>query len=69
MRDIGKIRRGVFGAAVLSALGFGVSGVLATPAEASGPYCVPRECRENCIADGAPGGSCNTMDDSCNCYW
>lgn len=70
MHMIGKMSRGLFTAAVLGGFGFGVSGAFATPAKASAaPYCVRNQCAADCINAGALGGSCNTHDDSCNCYY
>ena len=69
MRRIGKISRGLFGAAVLGALGLGAASVLAEPSQAAsrGHWCT--DCRNNCLASGAAGYSCNAMDVSCDCIW
>lgn len=59
MRKIRKIGRGLFGVAVLSALGVGVTEAFATPAlpdaESS---CRPLLCRSDCYGKGANDGQC-----------
>jgi hypothetical protein len=70
MHRIGKISRGVFGAAVLSALCLGASGAFATPVEASRRICTQQnlpQCKADCIAAGAWSGICSGGE--CECLW
>lgn len=69
MSRIGKIGRGLFGIAVLGALAFGATAALPAPAEAVSRTHWCTECRDNCLASGASGWSCNAMDVSCDCVW
>ena len=68
MNRFRKIGRGLFGAAVLSALGVGATALLPSPAQARGS-CVLQECHEGCLGNGAQYGYCNYYDDSCECVW
>ena len=70
MRRIGNVGRGVFGTAVLIALGFGVFGAVATPAAASTAFCTVQtlpQCKADCIAAGARTGTCSAGE--CECLW
>ena len=67
MRRIHGFGRGVLAAAVLAALGAGVSAAFATPVEASRPVCRTYECRTACIAGGAIGGAC--IEGYCECFF
>ncbi|HEU4883898.1 MAG TPA: hypothetical protein VFT45_16685 [Longimicrobium sp.] len=69
MRSTAKqLRRGVFGAAVVMALGFGGSQALASPAPRvdAAPKCDPRLCDRICRAIGAFSGTC-TEGGGCAC--
>ena len=59
MRKIGKIGRGLFGVAVLSALGVGVTQAFAEPAPAPGMRACNRVlCMADCAGKGATRGEC-----------
>jgi hypothetical protein len=62
------IRRGVFGAAVAVALGFGGTQALASPAPAvqAEPRCTLDWCDRFCKAIGAHSGTC-LKDEGCAC--
>lgn len=57
-----KVFRGVFGALVVGAPGFGAGQAVAEPASlATTERCTSgmhSACRENCIAEGSSGGRC-----------
>lgn len=65
MLQIGKIGRRMFGAALVAAFGFGLSGALARPAEANVQACITSRCKAACIAAGAPTGAC--IAGECEC--
>ena len=63
-----QLRRGIFGAAVALALGFGGSQALAAPAPGvdAGPKCKLDWCDRFCRAIGAHSGTC-LKDGGCAC--
>jgi hypothetical protein len=70
MHKVGKITRGMFGAAIVGVLCFGASGALAAPVEASRRICKPSnlpQCQADCIAAGAWTGVCSGGE--CECLW
>lgn len=70
MARLATIGRRFYGVLVLCALGVGGTEVLAVPAQSSRAYtCNAKTCNADCVAMGAQGGSCNYMDDSCDCIW
>ncbi len=73
MSKIGKIGRGLFGVAVLSALGLGATQALAMPRmEMSAKRaCVFSECQDFCVGLGYDAGRCmnrTSTDSWCECY-
>lgn len=67
---IERMRRWVFGAGTVAALGFGGAQAMAAPAAADGEarVCNPQVCNRVCQAiPGSIGGFC-TSDGSCQCY-
>jgi hypothetical protein len=56
------VGRGLFGLAVLGALGFGASQAAAAPRSSTGKeaYCSYLSCRNMCIAAGRPSGYCES---------
>lgn len=67
---IERMRRWVFGAGTVAALGFGGAQAMAAPAaaDAEARVCNPQVCNRICQAiPGSIGGFC-TSDGSCQCY-
>lgn len=71
MRISGRtMRRGVFGAAVLGALGFGTGQAFAAPERAAAPpTCDPELCDRVCRVFGPFGGRCDAEDGTCRCLF
>lgn len=69
MRTTKTMRRWVFGAGTVAALGFGGAQALAAPAPAAdGNVCNPQVCNRICqTIPGSIGGFC-ASDGSCQCY-
>lgn len=70
MRKVNTISRGAFGAAILGALCFGASGVIAMPVEEGRRICTSQnlpQCKADCIAAGARTGICSAGE--CECLW
>ncbi|HEX7243393.1 MAG TPA: hypothetical protein VF263_24125 [Longimicrobiaceae bacterium] len=66
MRKIGRIGRGLFGIAVLSALGVGVTQAFAEPPAAARRECRPIRCTWECSGKGSDvHGEC--IDGTCVC--
>lgn len=71
MDKIGKVGRGLFGVAVLSALGLGATQAFAgSPAPAERAFtCDDRECYRQCIANGIRSGYCSDGECVCGFPW
>lgn len=67
MNRIGKIGRGLFGVAMLSALGVGVTQAFAEPASAARRECRLVRCHWLCTQNG-PGWYGECVDGACQCY-
>jgi hypothetical protein len=62
-----RFRAWTLSAALAAALGTGAAAALARPADAQEPgSCNSGQCRRNCVAAGADGGSC--VGGSCICF-
>lgn len=71
MSGFAKISRGLFGIAVLGALGAGATQALArSPAPAERAFtCDERECYRQCIANGIRSGYCSDGECVCGFRW
>ena len=68
MRMIGKIGRGLFGAALVGALGLGATQAVARPpAAAAAAVCSGSRCTWDCLEQGFERGRCTSFDE-CECY-
>lgn len=65
-RSIHRLRRTVFGAAVLGCLGFGATQAIASPEIPANVGCNPTLCSAGCWAKGYYGGVCR--ETGCYCY-
>ena len=70
MRTMNAMRRWMFSAGTVAALGFGGAQAMAAqaPAADAAPVCNPQVCNRICqTIPGSIGGFCGS-DGSCNCY-
>lgn len=68
MNRIGRIGRGLFGAAVFCALGAGATQAFAVPpTEPAARSCYPMQCRQGCSEVGYRTGQC--INGYCECLY